>query len=263
MSVATITADKASTDLSTLANKINHAHADTLTAARTTLEHARRVGDLLIEAKAAVPHGEWLPWMKENVTFSVATAGRYVKVAANWDQVNLSSVTNLTEATALLTEPNAKKNGKKKRRRSRYEELHVDPIDADEPSRTDAPAATATNNVDACPNCGSTERTEDGDCSKCFEPLGEQDDVVDDSTDDVAVNDTIEPADTIKGTTQNNIKSTKRNEPEPWTIGDVIRALTVQSRRIFDRCPVADRETMAHKLIGLGQEILENGDLGA
>lgn len=57
-----------------------------------------------------------------------------------------------------------------------------------------------------------------------------------------------------------------RGEPEeqdPWAIGDVLRALTHAARRIFDKCPEADRETMAHKLRSLGDEILENGDLGA
>lgn len=55
-----------------------------------------------------------------------------------------------------------------------------------------------------------------------------------------------------------------RGEPaerEDWTIGDVIRALSGAARRIFDKCPEQDRETMAYKLRALGDEILENGEL--
>jgi hypothetical protein len=51
-------------------------------------------------------------------------------------------------------------------------------------------------------------------------------------------------------------------ERDNWTIGDVLRALTAAAHRIFDKCPEQDRETMAYKLRALGDEILENGDLG-
>jgi hypothetical protein len=42
------------------------------------------------------------------------------------------------------------------------------------PAQTSSPTAESTAGVtpapDACPNCGSTERDEDGDCAKCHEP---------------------------------------------------------------------------------------------
>jgi hypothetical protein len=46
-----------------LATEINGAHSDTLTAACSALMHARRAGDLLLEAKRQVAHGDWLPWL--------------------------------------------------------------------------------------------------------------------------------------------------------------------------------------------------------
>jgi len=89
--------------LSDLARLINEAHASALTSARTTLEHARQVGTLLVEAKAAVGHGKWLPWLSENVAFSVRSAQQYMDIAGRWHEIpNAQSVAHLTEATELL-----------------------------------------------------------------------------------------------------------------------------------------------------------------
>jgi hypothetical protein len=35
-------------------------------AARKGIEHALTAGELLLEAKPLVPHGQWLPWLAEN-----------------------------------------------------------------------------------------------------------------------------------------------------------------------------------------------------
>ena len=39
------------------------------------------IGRRLIEAKAQLAHGEWLPWLKEKVEFSEATAQRFMRIA--------------------------------------------------------------------------------------------------------------------------------------------------------------------------------------
>jgi len=51
-----------------LAARINAAHDQAAGALRSGLEHARRAGELLIEAKARVPHGQWLPWLAVSVS---------------------------------------------------------------------------------------------------------------------------------------------------------------------------------------------------
>ena len=53
--------------LVSLASDINREHQFAFGKAREALEHARRAGELLIQAKAGVPHGEWLPWLAANV----------------------------------------------------------------------------------------------------------------------------------------------------------------------------------------------------
>ena len=52
--------------LDALADKINAEHEACRSAMRKGLEHALEAGRLLLEAKKGLPHGEWLPWLKEN-----------------------------------------------------------------------------------------------------------------------------------------------------------------------------------------------------
>ena len=47
------------------------------------IEHAIECGRLLVEAKASVPHGEWLPWLCENTKVSERTARRWMRFAEN------------------------------------------------------------------------------------------------------------------------------------------------------------------------------------
>jgi hypothetical protein len=52
--------------LDTLGAEIREAHDLAERAARSTVEHAIRAGELLIEAKSRCAHGEWLPWLDAN-----------------------------------------------------------------------------------------------------------------------------------------------------------------------------------------------------
>jgi phage N-6-adenine-methyltransferase len=62
--------------------------------------HAVRAGELLIEAKLRVRHGEWLPWLNANFPGSEDTAENCMKLARNSERVrNLPSV---RKALALL-----------------------------------------------------------------------------------------------------------------------------------------------------------------
>ena len=42
------------------------------------------IGQRLIEAKAMLPHGEWLPWLTEQVQFSERSAQNFMKLARQW-----------------------------------------------------------------------------------------------------------------------------------------------------------------------------------
>ena len=42
------------------------------------------IGKLLIEAKEALPHGDWLPWLRDRVEFSERTAQNFMRVAREY-----------------------------------------------------------------------------------------------------------------------------------------------------------------------------------
>src|SRR4051794_23039449 len=90
-----------------LAARIRIEHAATSAALRTSVEHAMTAGDLLLEAKAEVPHGHWLPWLREHCVISERTAQLYMRTAKNRNAVEVqirNGVADLTlnEAAALL-----------------------------------------------------------------------------------------------------------------------------------------------------------------
>ena len=59
------------------ADEINRLHHELKDAFRTGIEKAIRIGELLTEQHARCKHGEWLPWLKANVQFSIKTAYNY------------------------------------------------------------------------------------------------------------------------------------------------------------------------------------------
>lgn len=69
------------------------------------------IGRRLIEAKAQLEHGEWLPWLKEKVEFSEATAQRFMRIAKEYR--NPSPVTDLgaSKALVLLALPASEREG--------------------------------------------------------------------------------------------------------------------------------------------------------
>lgn len=65
----------------TVADAINREHDLAVRHASDAIEHARRAGELLLQAKSALRHGEWLPWLEANVRVSARQAQRYLAVA--------------------------------------------------------------------------------------------------------------------------------------------------------------------------------------
>jgi Protein of unknown function (DUF3102) len=78
---------QADADLKHLAAQINEKHQACEQALRASVQHALDAGRLLIEAKKRVGHGNWLPWLKANVSVSARTAQAYLKLAKDWPAV--------------------------------------------------------------------------------------------------------------------------------------------------------------------------------
>ncbi len=68
-------------DLTALASRINAEHRACDEALREGLRHSVRAGEMLLEAKGRVRHGEWGAWVRDNFEGSARTAQAYMKVA--------------------------------------------------------------------------------------------------------------------------------------------------------------------------------------
>jgi hypothetical protein len=90
-----------------LAARIRAEHEATSTALKSSVEHAMKAGDLLIEAKAQLKHGQWLPWLAEHCVMSERTAQLYMRIAKNRATIEANirnGVADLTlgQAAALM-----------------------------------------------------------------------------------------------------------------------------------------------------------------
>ncbi len=94
--------------LTALADEINREHDLAERAAHTAVSHALKAGGLLIQAKAACQHGEWLPWLREHCRVSERTAQAYMRLAKELPKLDDSKAQrvadlSLREALSLLT----------------------------------------------------------------------------------------------------------------------------------------------------------------
>lgn len=88
-------------DLATIANR---EHALAFEAGVSMIEHAIRAGEALIEAKAQLRHGEWLPWVADNFDASEDTAERYMNVARNSARVRNLEEPSLRRALGAIAD---------------------------------------------------------------------------------------------------------------------------------------------------------------
>src|SRR6266849_265246 len=73
--------------LADLAERIKVEHNAYVAAVKKSAEHAMAAGDALIEAKAQLKHGEWLPWLKGHCEISERTAQVYMRLARNRSEI--------------------------------------------------------------------------------------------------------------------------------------------------------------------------------
>ncbi len=78
---------------------------DILEAKRTGGEAILTIGRCLIEAKDLLPHGEWLPWLNEQVELSERTAQKFMRLAREWSNPSALADLGATKALMLLALP--------------------------------------------------------------------------------------------------------------------------------------------------------------
>ncbi len=93
-----------------LATEITREHEAACRAVRSGLAHARRAGDLLLEVKAGLEHGVWLPWLAEHCpTIAARTAQAYMRIAQRWPELEATKASRVADlpmrqALALLAD---------------------------------------------------------------------------------------------------------------------------------------------------------------
>jgi hypothetical protein len=80
-----------SNSLVDLAARIRNRHEAVAEALKHSVEHAMAAGDLLIEAKAQLKHGQWGEWLQTFCSLSERTAQRYIRLARNREATFASS----------------------------------------------------------------------------------------------------------------------------------------------------------------------------
>lgn len=87
----------------TTIEEINALHDELMDIGRKTLEKAIRIGGLLTSEKNKLEQGEWLSWLKANISFNKRTAQRYMNLYKNRNSDVLKNDTlTLAEAYAAL-----------------------------------------------------------------------------------------------------------------------------------------------------------------
>jgi hypothetical protein len=85
-----------SNPLPDLAVRIRSEYEKARQSARASIEHALRVGELLLEAKVLVQHGEWSGWLQRNCDLSERMAQGYMRLARHLrDHPNTKLVSDL------------------------------------------------------------------------------------------------------------------------------------------------------------------------
>ena len=79
--------------------------AEILEAKRAGGEAILTIGRGLIEAKALLAHGEWLPWLTERVEFSERSAQNFMRFAREWSNPQTLADLGASKALALLALP--------------------------------------------------------------------------------------------------------------------------------------------------------------
>ena len=101
---ATVKAGKLDGTLGSVVKEITRLHSEILLSARTSLQKAMRVGELLCRVRAS-RRGKWLDWLEQNVSFSRRTAYNYLSCFDRRESLQMLQITDLSEVYALLNAP--------------------------------------------------------------------------------------------------------------------------------------------------------------
>ena len=89
----------------TISFEITTLHQEICKSCKVMLSKAIRIGELLQHQKSSLSHGEWIPWVKENLPFDRMQTAKYIRAFIHRKTLNETSSVHLTEAITSLTKP--------------------------------------------------------------------------------------------------------------------------------------------------------------
>ena len=181
-----------------LKGEINANHRECLRAGNETIQHAVQAGELLLQVKSLVPHGQFEKWVKQYCDFSHDVAKGYMALQRQLSTFSKGERAHLLDTAGSVTSLKKllkpKENSKSSPKRSPTSGFSTSAETAEKPD-TDDPTPEpeieaetehepeAEPEPDKCPNCAGVKWKEDEDgkfCSKCNHPYGEPAGDVDD-----------------------------------------------------------------------------------
>lgn len=126
------------------AQEIVNLHREIEGYARTTLDKAVRIGELLSGVKIALGHGNWLPWLQAKVGFSERSAQNYMRLHKCKEQLKsaMNADLSLSGCLALVAEPKHTLRDHIDVESDAGRETASEPTPAPEPTQEAEPVAT-------------------------------------------------------------------------------------------------------------------------
>ncbi|MCU9839674.1 DUF3102 domain-containing protein [Ruegeria sp. WL0004] len=142
------------TSTAKLAMEINDKHRKVVTLGRTAKETAAEIGEMLIEVKQGLAHGEFMPWVEVNCSFKDRAANNYMKIAKTKiaQPCEFARCESIADVLALgKPKPSASEETKPERRAATLDDLRkVERLRAlrDDPACTESERAACQRKLD-------------------------------------------------------------------------------------------------------------------
>jgi len=109
-----------STNETDCVDEISRLHNEIFQQAETMLQNIMRIGELLVQQKQKLPHGQFTKWVEENLPFTNRTAQNYMKVFRNKEQLKNENVSVLSDAYNILKLPRGQFNETENEEEKKY-----------------------------------------------------------------------------------------------------------------------------------------------
>ena len=93
--------------------EIKDLHERFIETFKKTLDYGIRIGELLMQQKSDLKHGQFGSWIEKNLPFTDRTARNYMRLYRKRDALKTETVSDLTSAYRLLTAPKPLEGWKK------------------------------------------------------------------------------------------------------------------------------------------------------